>query len=114
MELALDPALELDCEALELDFEADDELEDDDELGVEAVGGVGGVGIDGGVGGLLAQPVTINAAAEKISTPRMSSGSLGIEVGARQEMVQFSSQPGAGRVLDRSHERQRDDGAHDH
>ena len=101
LELELDPALELDLAA-------------DDELGVEAAGGVGGVGIDGGVGGLLAQPAAINAAAEKISAPRMRSGSLGTEVGASQKMVQLSRQSGAGRVLDWSHERQRDDGAHDH
>ena len=109
LELELDPALELEFALelaleFELDFAPDDELEDDDELGVEAAGGVGGVGIDGGVGGLLAQPATINAATEKISAPRMRSGSLGIEVGARQEMVQLTSQSGAGRVLDRGHE----------
>ena len=109
LELELDPALELEFALelaleFELDFAPDDELEDDDELGVEAAGGVGGVGIDGGVGGLLAQPVTINAATEKISAPRMSSGSLGTQVGASQEMVQLTSQSGAGRVLDRGHE----------
>ena len=113
LELELDPALELEFALelalefeleFELDLAPDDELEDDDELGVEAAGGVGGVGIDGGVGGLLAQPATINAATEKISAPRMRSGSPGIEVGARQEMVQLTSQSGAGRVLDRGHE----------
>jgi hypothetical protein len=118
LELELDPALELefelDFEALELDFEADDELEDDDELGVDAAGGVGGVGIDGGVGGLVAQPVTRKATERRISAPRMRSGSLGTEVGASQEMVQLSRQSDAGRVLDRGHERQRDNGAHDH
>jgi len=106
-ELELELGLELALE-FELDFEAGDEL------GVDEAGGVGGVGIDGGVGGLLAQPATINATVEKISARHMDSGTLGTQVGASQEVVQLTSQSGAGRVLDWGHERQRDDGAHDH
>jgi hypothetical protein len=116
LELELDPALELE---LELDLEADDGLEDDveledDELGVDEAGGAGGDGIDGGVGGLLAQPAASSATVDRISAPRINSGPLGTQVGASQEMVELTSQSGAGRVLDRRHERQRNDGADDH